>query len=83
MPTRLMFNGEMATAGQCCGCTGLVIVTDRASDGSFKTYHQDPMCEWYIKRNQLSEAVGLHVMTAESDPSGTIRVKAEKPAGNA
>lgn len=83
MPTRVKFNGEMATAGQCCGCAGLVIVTDRDSNGDFKTYHQDPMCEWYIKRNQRSEAVGLHVMTSEADPSGTIRVTAQKPVGSA
>lgn len=83
MRTRITFNGEMATAGQCQGCTGLLIVTDKDSAGDFKTYHQDPMCQWYINANRRSEAVGLHVMTAEPDPSGTIRVEAVKPVGQA
>lgn len=64
--SRIKFKGESYTAGSCLGCGKLLFLSDPAPDASFKTFHEDPMCPWYLNRCALAENIGPHVATKET-----------------
>lgn len=66
MAERILFKGVKATAGICRGCTKILIVTDKDATGAFQTYHEDPMCEWYLKECEGTEPTGPDVATHEN-----------------
>ncbi len=73
MAQRIMFQGKPGIAGKCRECGLIMIVTDKESDGSYTTYHQDPMCEWYVNRCNGVESIPLQVVTVtRGDNGGTV-----------
>lgn len=68
MPERIKYEGRDATAGACKSCGLILIVTDKDPQGSFCTYHEQPMCQWYLDRcsSPLTEDIGDCVFTREN-----------------
>lgn len=68
MAERIKYEGRDATAGGCRGCKRILIVTDKDANGDYCTYHEDPMCEWYIEQcsKPTVQSTGLHVATHEN-----------------
>lgn len=63
---RIRYKGKSATAGACRGCALVLIVTDKEPNGDFQTYHEHPMCEWYLDRCKAAESIGEAEMTKEN-----------------
>ncbi len=66
MPQRIRYQGKAATAGMCRGCPLLLVVTDKEPDGTFSTFHEQPMCQWYLDRCKTAEDIGDAEMSNEN-----------------
>ena len=77
---RIVFEGMPASTGSCKGCGLVLVVTDKDSEGTYQTFHQDPMCEWYIKQCQAmgAEQVETKVYEVSTDQTNTLRANSVK-----
>jgi hypothetical protein len=67
MSERVIFRGMQTTVDVCKGCRGFLYITDPAADGTFQTFHTDPMCDWYIRSCSEAKPLGQSTVVPARD----------------
>lgn len=81
MVQRIKFQGEDATCGECKSCRLFLVVGDVRPDGSFVTYHEEPMCEWYMNECKGAEHIDKKLYHGtETVGAGIVFEKVDKEA---
>lgn len=65
--SRCELYGKQTVYGFCLGCDKLKFVTIPEANGSFATYHEDPMCKLYIDECAKAKTIGLNEAVVGKD----------------
>jgi len=65
MAKRAEIEGTIGWIGACRECSGILFVSDKSADGSFITFHTDPLCSFYIDQCKGREELPFKARTIE------------------